>query len=366
MAHTSPSFEIGILLSQKGRMARHECAHLQGTLLGIAAINEAGGVLGHQLMPRICDPASNFVETPALIERMIRHYRIMHIFGCSDSTVRKRVMPIVERYDATLWYPTQFEGFEYSPNIVYGGACPNQLVVPLFEYLISCGHQTFLLVGNDFVFPRQTNHVMRRLIATAGGSIAGEHYVPFNAGSGEIEAALGRCETKVDVVFSTVVSPASAQVLGHLRRRGVKARMASVTASELDLIDEPDLFNGHICALPYFASSGDRPNEMFLRVFRKRFGDKARPNWHAVSSFMQVQLFAQTAERAGSFDVEAIRRSIGLDEVEGPLGRCGIDGQTNYLTCRPRVGISNGRGDFDIAYEAPENVRPDPYFISYA
>ena len=58
------------------------------------------------------------------------------IFGCYTSSSRKAVLPIVERRNGLLWYPTLYEGFEYSPNIIYTGAAPNQNIVELAEYLI--------------------------------------------------------------------------------------------------------------------------------------------------------------------------------------------------------------------------------------
>lgn len=366
MRSNREGIQVGIILSQQGQMARHECAHLQGTLLGIATINESGGVLGRELVPVICDPASDFRRSPALAERLIRTEGVHHLFGCSDSTVRKVIMPIVERHNALLWYPTQFEGFEYSPNIIYGGACPNQLAPPLVDYMMGCGYERFALVGSDFVFPRETNRVVRRLIEAAGGIVTGEHYVPFNAAEADIDGVLAGMDPRAEVIFSTVVGPGMIDVTRYLRKKDVQARVASLTACETDLVTHPELFDGHVCAVPYFESIGEQANESFLKIFRKRFGSGARANWFSVSSYMQVQLFAQAAERAGSVDVDDISLTVGLDELEGPLGPCRIDKETNYLFCKPRIGVANGRGSFELAFESDSLVQPDPYFISHA
>jgi len=37
------------------------------------------------------------------------------------------------------------------------------------------------LVGSDYVYPRESNRIMRDLIVAYGGEIAGELYVPMEA-----------------------------------------------------------------------------------------------------------------------------------------------------------------------------------------
>ena len=58
------------------------------------------------------------------------------IFGCYTSSSRKAVLPVVERLNGLLWYPTLYEGFEASPNIIYTGAAPNQNSLALCRFLI--------------------------------------------------------------------------------------------------------------------------------------------------------------------------------------------------------------------------------------
>jgi branched-chain amino acid transport system substrate-binding protein len=365
MAALNDTIHVGVLLSQRGQMAVHERAHLQGTLLGIAAVNDAGGVLGRKLVPIIADPGSSLARSKELAERLILGERVDHLFGCSDSGIRKALMPIVERHNALLWYPTQFEGFEYSSNIIYGGACPNQHVVPLFDYLVAAGHGRFLLIGTDYVFPRETNRVARQLIAAAGGSVVGERYIPLGGVEADVARALADLP-KTDAIFSTVIGPCGLIAYGMLREQGVHAPVASVGACELELSVAPDALAGHICAAPYFESISDSANSRFLRAFHKRFGDSARANWFSVNSFMQVLMFAEAAEQAGSTEVDDVARAIGVGEVEAPFGLCRVDPETNYTYCRSRIGVANGRGHFDIVYDAAEAVRPDPFLVAYA
>jgi ABC-type branched-subunit amino acid transport system substrate-binding protein len=71
---------------------------------------------------------------------------------------------IVERLNCLLWYPTLYEGFDYSPNVIYTGAAPNQNSLSLCQYLTGHYGSRFYFIGSDYVYPRQSNRIMRELV----------------------------------------------------------------------------------------------------------------------------------------------------------------------------------------------------------
>ena len=128
------------------------------------------------------------------------------IFGCYTSSSRKAVLPIVERLNGLLWYPTLYEGFEFSPNIVYTGAAPNQNSLSLFNYLSTSYGKRIYFVGSDYVYPRESNRIMRHLVEQSGGEVVGEMYVSLNARREEFFPILRDIKNVApDVIFSTVV-----------------------------------------------------------------------------------------------------------------------------------------------------------------
>ena len=69
------------------------------------------------------------------------------------SSTRKAVLPVVESHRGLLFYPTLYEGFEYSRHCIYTGAAPNQNSLQLAKFLLStCGNR-FLLVGSNYIYP---------------------------------------------------------------------------------------------------------------------------------------------------------------------------------------------------------------------
>ena len=116
-------------------MALIEETQYRGTMLAIEEINAAGGINGRELHGVVCDPASDNALFRAQARKLLTEESVTTIFGCYTSSSRKAVLPIVERMNGLLWYPTLYEGFEYSQNIIYTGAAPNQNSLALFNYL---------------------------------------------------------------------------------------------------------------------------------------------------------------------------------------------------------------------------------------
>ena len=72
---------------------------------------------------------------PSRRARCSRSARSMRIFGCWTSASRKATLPVLERLDGFLFYPSQYEGEERSPNIVYAGGTPSQTAIPAIDFL---------------------------------------------------------------------------------------------------------------------------------------------------------------------------------------------------------------------------------------
>ena len=136
------TWPVGVLFSQTGVTAAIERSQLNGTLLAIDEINKAGGILGRTIAPEIYDPASDPKQFKALAERLLTVNRVRLIFGCYMSSTRKAVLPVVEAFRGLLFYPTLYEGFEYSLHCVYTGAAPNQNSLQLAKFLLPALRQS--------------------------------------------------------------------------------------------------------------------------------------------------------------------------------------------------------------------------------
>ncbi|HBW1517029.1 TPA: transporter substrate-binding protein, partial [Klebsiella quasipneumoniae subsp. similipneumoniae] len=152
MANSDP-IQVGVLFSREGIMSRVETSMLFGTMFSIEEINDAGGLGGRELVPVHYDPQSNPARYAQLAAKLIQEDKVNVIFGCANSNARKAVLPVIERSNRMLFYPMMYEGFEFSPNVIYTGGTPNQHNAPLAHYMSNRFGPRVYMVGSDYIFP---------------------------------------------------------------------------------------------------------------------------------------------------------------------------------------------------------------------
>lgn len=363
---TSEPWRVGVLFSRSGLMQVSETEHFLGTALAIEEINRAGGVLGREIEVVAHDPASEPATYRRLADRLLTEDGVSVIFGCSTSAERKAVLPTIERRNGLLWYPSLYEGFEYSPNVIYTGAAPNQNSFPLAEFLVRQVGRRVFLVGSDYVYPRESNRIMRDLVEAYEGEIAGEIYVPMDTPDAGLREVLGRVrDAAPDMLFSTVVGRTAQRFYRLYREMGfdpARLPIASLTMVEGEVQEiGPALCQGHLTAATYFGSLETAANRRFVADFQRAYGaDRPTSMWSA-GAYAQVKLFALALARAGTLDTQRLVEAVyglSLDAPEGPIQ---IEPENNHAWLTPRIGRLKADGSFEILWTAAAPVRPDPY-----
>jgi branched-chain amino acid transport system substrate-binding protein len=359
-------WRVGVLFSRSGLMAVTESEHFFGTALAIEEINRTGGILGREIEVIAYDPGSVPETYREMADRLLTEDGASVIFGCSTSAERKAILPAIERRNGLLWYPSLYEGFEYSPNVIYTGACPNQNSFPLAEYIVRKFGPRVYLIGSDYIYPRESNRIMRDLVESYAGQVAGEQYVAMEASDAELTRALEMIRLRSpDVVFSTIVGRTAQRFYRLYAQRGfdpARLPIASLTMAEGELREiGPEFCVGHLTAASYFGSLKSESNRRFKNAFAKAYGsDKPVSMWSA-SAYAQVKLFAKALAQAGSLDTQRLvdaALGLSLDAPEGPVQ---IDPDNNHVWLTPRIGLARGDGEFDIAWEGKGPIKPDPY-----
>ena len=99
-----------------------------------------------------------------LAETLVAEDGVRVILGCYMSSTRKAVLPVLDRWNALLLYPTLYEGFEYARHVFYTGAAPNQNSVQLAEYMTRNFGSRVFMIGSDYVYPYESNRIMSDLV----------------------------------------------------------------------------------------------------------------------------------------------------------------------------------------------------------
>lgn len=368
--HTSAPWRVGVLFSRTGFMSVIEETQLRGTLIAIDEINEKGGINGRPIEPVIYDPGSDVRSYGQYAKRLMVEDGIRTIFGCYTSASRKAVLPVVERLDGLLWYPTLYEGFEFSPNVIYSGATPNQNSVQLCKMLMEQFGTRFYFVGSDYIYPRESNRVMRELVRNSGGTIVGERYLRLEADRTEFMPVLRDIKrAQPDVIFSTVVGESTTFLYQAYHDLGLNPKsvpIASLTTTEAEIRAMGyDVGEGHYTAASYFQGVETEGNSRFVARYRGRYGDDEPTNTCLEASYFQVNLFARTLEQTNSLETKLLRSSVMGAEFDAPQGCVSINPLWGHADVWTRIGRANRRGQFDIVFQSPSSVTADPYLVGY-
>lgn len=370
MAQTDP-IKVGVLFSTAGITSRVEYSQLMGTMFAIQEINEAGGINGRELLPVHRDPQCVPVNYRNLALALVQQDKVNVIFGCYMSSTRKAVIPVVEKWQRLLMYPTLYEGFEFSRNVIYTGAAPNQNSAMLASYMTSHFGARVYLVGSDYIYPYESNRIMADFILERpDGKKLGERYVKLDATPKDFEPIVRDIKAKQpDFVFSTVVGEGTRLLYQAYADAGLDPAtmpIASLTTCEAEVSQMgAGLAAGHFTAAPYFQSIDTEINRQVLARFRHRFGNEVEPNMCWEAAYFQVHLFARALRQSGSDEIDRLLPFLLDSEYDAPQGRVRICAGNHHTRLYPRIGRVGADGRFEVVAEWPSGVEPDPYLVNH-
>ncbi|WP_229715710.1 urea ABC transporter substrate-binding protein [Mangrovihabitans endophyticus] len=362
------TIKVGVLHSLSGTMAISEVTVRDSELLAIEQVNAAGGVLGKKLEPVVEDGASDWPTFAEKAQKLISEDRVATTFGGWTSASRKAMLPVFERNKQLLWYPVQYEGLESSPYIFYTGATTNQQIVPALDYLKEKGKKTIFLVGSDYVFPRTANKIIKAYAGANGMRVIGEEYTPLgNTEYSTIVNKLG--QAKPDIVFNTLNGDSNVAFFKQLRSAGFTADTmptVSVSVAEEEVAGiGPANVAGHLVAWNYYQTTPGATNDAFVTAYRAKYGADKVTSDPMEAGYNAVKLWAAAANKAGSVEVDAVKKAAAGISLDLPEGKVTIDGENQHVYKTARIGVIQPDGQIKEVWNSGQPIKPDPYLKSY-
>ncbi len=365
------AIRIGILHSLSGTLTASERPLQQLLVMLIEELNQSGGLLHRPVEAVIADPASEPSKYARHAQSMLESRQVAAIFGCWSSASRQQVLPVLEQHDGLLFYPSQYEGEEQSPHVVYTGATPRQQALPAVEYLLERGCRKFILVGSDYVYPRTTNAILKNYLASRGVAADAimEIYVPYGERlwRDTIER-MARFGLRGDTaIVSTISGDSNVHFFREYARQGMSpvrlpVMTLSIGESELTLLAGVPM-QGHLASWSYLGAIDDPHNRDFVRRWRLFSGnDSAVPNDPMEATFIGFRLWAAAVEKAGSTEAAAVRAALAGMTCEAPSGfTVRLDGENQHLHKPAFIGRITGDGAILPVWTSPGLVPPEPW-----
>jgi PAS domain S-box-containing protein len=386
---------IGIMHSLTGDPIASEELVKEIVLMAIAEINQSGGVLGKMIEPVVVDIGSHAANITVQAKNLLSDLEIRYLFGCGRSATRKSMIPLLERYQAQLWYPYSYEGIELSKNIFYTGACPNQVVQPAIDWLLQREGDRFgkhdpenktkriYLIGTHDIYSHTVNKIIRAQLKQQNAQLVGESCTTND--SANYQDAIAHIKDMTpDAVISTLSPEQSIAFIQQYALAGIRAQdipVLSMRLSELELqqivqnvVQNVDisLLSGHLASANYFQSLDTATNQDFLRKATAWFRASAHEQLPIVnalmqSAYMQMFLWKMAIETAETFDPLIVRESIYTQQNHqqnnqsflSPAGLVFLE-PNHHIWTACRIASVNLTGKLEILYTL-DPIKPSPW-----
>jgi len=370
LAITDTEVTVGQLHSATGTMAISETGSIQAERLAIEQINAAGGILGRQIKIIQEDGASDWPTFAEKARKLLVSDKVATVFGCWTSASRKAVLPVFEKENGLLYYPTFYEGLEQSKNVFYTGQEATQQILAGLDWIHrERKAETFYLIGSDYIWPRTSNKIARKHIENVlKGKVVGEEYYPL--GHTQFGSLINKIKLrKPDVVYAIVVGGSNVSFYKQLKAAGVtadKQTLLTISVTEDELLGiGGENCEGFFSCMKYFQSLDNPNNKAFVEAFKAKYGANSVIGDVTQAAYLGPWLWKMAVEKAGSFDVDkVVAASPDLEFKQAPEGYVKID-PNHHLWSKTRVGKIRRDGQFDVVFETPELIKPDPFPKGY-
>ena len=151
----------------------------------------------------------------------------------------------------------------------------------------------------------------------------------------------------------------------HHRRRPCPTVSVSVAEEEVNGIG-PDNVAGHLVAWNYYQTTEGPANEKFVKAFKAKYGANKVTSDPMEAGYNAVYLWAAAVEKAGTTDVEAVKKAAGGIVVRRARGQ-GHHRRREpaRLQDRPDRRWSQPDGQIKEVWNSGEPIKPDPYLKGY-
>ena len=372
LAVTDTTVTVGQLHSATGTMAISETGSIQAEQLAIDQINASGGVLGRQIKVIKEDGASDWPTFAEKSKKLLVNDKVAAVFGCWTSASRKAVLPVFEKENGLLYYPTFYEGLEQSKNVIYTGQEATQQILYGLDWAQKEKKaKSYFLIGSDYIWPRTSMKIARKHIENfQKGKVVGEEYYPL--GSTNFGSLMNKIKVqKPDCIFTAVVGGSNVAFYKALKAAGITGDKQllltlAVTEDEMTGVGGEN-FAGFYSSMKYFQSLDNDNNKKFVAAFKAKYGKDAVIGDVTQAGYLGPWLWKAAVEKAGSFDVDKVVAASESGTIElktAPEGYVKLD-KNHHLWSKSRIAQGMPDGTFKVVSESPQLIKPDPFPKGY-
>ena len=308
------NIRIGLLIAQEGSAGLWAPSGVACARLAIDEINRDRGIL-HRDVELVVVNAGPDAQTGARAAAdAIFQHGVDGIVGMIPSYARPPIAQLTDNRVPFVYTP-QYEGFAAERDVMTTGETAEELMRPALEWLHEQrGAKRFFLCGNDYVWPRFSLRMARKLIRSMGGIVTGEMFVPV--GVPDYDRIIEKIKaTRSDAVLPYFLGSDSITFNRAFCAAGLSSRVLRFSSAIDETIvyglDEDETEN-MLVSSGYFSSIRSSNNGAFLERYHMALGESPPPvNAFGQSCYEGIYSLAAMVQEAGSFDIRELKRYFG-------------------------------------------------------
>ena len=278
LAGGARDFRVALLIPMCGSAGIWGPSCIASAEVAAHELNRRDGIGGRNVRLILVDSAIEAqVPVEGLVDSLIESRSIDAIVGMHISAVRQRLTKVV-RGRIPYVYTPMYEGGEHGFGVFAIGDTPVHQLVPAMQWLQrSYRRRRWALIGNDYVWPRESHRYAKSTLAEMGAPLVYERYLPFAAPdlAAEVEAI---ARSGADAVLISLIGQDAVDFNRIFGAMGLDRRIVRLTC----VIEENGLLASGaenlkrlFCSSSYFGALATDANACFREVYHGFHGDRA-------------------------------------------------------------------------------------------
>jgi urea transport system substrate-binding protein len=322
-AFAASALKVAVMIPQSGQAGLFGPSAKACAQLAAETLNARGGVLGRPVELLFGDAGLAPAEASQAALKLWKGSGASVVVGMHDSAVRSALVGLFKG-QVPYFYTPVYEGGECAKATYMNGETPQQQLQPVIAWIAAERKPTkWYMIGNDYIWGRNTNATAKGYITQAGAQVVGDEYLPFTVDN--FDASLARIrDSGADAVLVSLVGGASVNFNKAFASFGLAAKALRLgtmfdenTLAGIGAENASNLYS----SAGYFANIDTPAAKDFLLAYTKRFGPQApQLSGLAESTYEGFLMMEAIAKKANSLDPAKMDAACEGASYSGPRG----------------------------------------------
>lgn len=322
-AHASGTVKLAVMIPQSGPAGLFGPSAKACAELAAETLNARGGVLGQKIELLFGDAGLAPAEAAQAALKLWKGSGASVFIGMHDSAVRGALVGLFKA-QVPYFYTPVYEGGECSKGTYVNGETPQQQLEPVIPWIAAERKpRRWYLIGNDYIWGRNTNGAAKGYIQKTGAQVVGDEYLPFTVDN--FDASLARIrDSGADAVLVSLVGGAAVGFNKSFASFGLADKALRLgtlieenTLAGIGLANARNLYS----SAGYFANINTPAATAFAAAYARRFGPQAPAlNGLAQSTYEGFLMLEAIARKAGGLTVAKMDAASEGASYNGPRG----------------------------------------------